>query len=85
MALTVDPAFVDISNTASNRTMTFEVIGAVRDLWLPLKWSVLNPLLGNVIFAGGTTASYVSTGASGDKSIIVEDQYGAQLVATVRP
>ena len=84
VALTVTPSYVDLSAASSNETQTFTVTHGLRDLSLPLAWHVSNPGLGTIGGSGGDSASYVSTGASGDNSVIVEDQYGAEGVATVR-
>ena len=84
VALTVTPAYVDISTSSSNRMQTFTVTGGLRDLSLPLVWEVSNDRLGSIAGAGGNSASYVRTPAvHGDNSIIVRDQYGAEGVATV--
>jgi hypothetical protein len=85
VALTVEPAFVDLSSSSSNVIQTFTVTEGLRDLSLPLAWEVSNPELGTIAGAGGDSASYVRTsGAHGDNSITVRDQYGAEGVATVR-
>ena len=85
VALTVEPSFVDISSTSSNIMQTFTVTAGLRDLSLPLEWSVSNSGLGDMASQGGNSASYVrTTGAHGDNSITVRDQYGAEGVATVR-
>lgn len=64
-------------------TQTFTVTGGLRELSLPLTWRVSDASLGNIAAAGGYSASYTRTDARGDNSVIVEDQYGAQGVATV--
>lgn len=83
-ALTVVPSYVDISSgIASNGTLTFTVTGGLRELSLPLEWSVSNPDLGEINSRGGNSASYVAYSASGNNTIYVRDQYDAEGVATV--
>lgn len=87
VALTVEPNYVDLTSTtssASTGTQTFTVTDGLRDLSLPLVWSVSDPSMGTIADSGGTTASYVRSNRTGDNSILVEDQYGARGVATVR-
>lgn len=86
VALSVEPPFVDLTGVNSNTvlTQTFTVTGGLRELSLPLEWSVSNPNLGTIASSGGSSASYVRTGSHGDNSIMVVDQYGAEGVATVR-
>jgi len=85
-ALTVSPSFVDLAGAGSTNaaTQTFTVADGLRDLSLPLTWSVSDPSLGYIGRQGGISASYVKTKAHGDNSIIVRDQYDAEGVATVR-
>lgn len=85
-ALKIIPDFVDLTAGASNDTQTFSVdADTLNELSLPLEWRVANPSLGRIVFSGGTDASYVrNTTLSGDNSIIVEDQLGAEGIATVR-
>ena len=92
-SLTVEPSFADLSGlgvvgSASNSTFTqtFTVDQrSLRELSLPLTWHVSNPALGDISSAGGRSASYSrKKDAHGDNSVLVEDQYGAQGVATVR-
>jgi hypothetical protein len=88
-SLTVDPAFVDLtgSSTTSSNTLnqTFSVTeDSLQDLSLPLEWRVSNPGLGSIASSGGRSASYVRSSASGDNSIFVVDQFGAEGIATVR-
>ena len=85
VALTVSPSFVDLSAGSSNATQTFTVTEGLRDLSLPLMWSVSDPTAGYIAGSGGNSASYVQTSVSNrDNSITVRDQYGAEGVATVR-
>jgi hypothetical protein len=87
VGLGIEPSFVDLtssSNTATTGTQTFSVTTGLRELSLPLTWRVSNPTLGSISSSGGTMASYLRTTANGDNSIVVEDQYGARGVATVR-
>lgn len=86
VALVVTPSYVDLTTSGTNQTQTqtFTVTDGLRELSLPLEWRVSNPALGSIAEAGGTTASYITTGLPGDNSIIVEDQYGAEGVATIR-
>ncbi len=93
VGLTIDPSFVDLAANANTngvvttnsnvQTFTVETNG-LRLLSLPLTWSVSDPSLGNIAASGGYSASYVINGTnSGDNSITVKDQYGAEGVATV--
>lgn len=93
--LTIDPSFVDLSIVSTNYipgnsnityySQTFTVKEeSLGDLSLPLEWRVSNPGLGYIASSGGRSASYVRTTGRGDNAIIVEDQYGAEGVATVR-
>jgi hypothetical protein len=87
VGLTIEPSFVDLTsttNTATTGTQTFSVTGGLRELSLPLVWTVSDPSLGSIADSGGTTASYIRYNSSGDNSIQVEDQYGARAVATIR-
>lgn len=87
-ALTVTPSYIDlrvgmVTNTTS--TQTFVVTNGLRELSLPLEWSVSNPELGSINHRGGNSASYITyTGKSGDNTIFVKDQYDAEGVATIR-
>ena len=88
-ALTVSPEFVDLTgaSTSSSNTLnqTFTVSeDSLQELSLPLKWRVSNPGLGSIASSGGRSASYVRFSATGDNSIFVVDQYGAEGIATVR-
>jgi len=87
-ALTVLPSYVDLTatSTASNSaTQTFTVTNGLRELSLPLEWSVSDPELGRIGAAGGYSASYIAnTNKSGNNTIFVKDQYDAEGVATVR-
>lgn len=85
VALTVSPSFVDLSAGGSNSIQTFTVTDGLRDLSLPLMWSVSDPTVGYIAGSGGDSASYARTSVSNrDNSITVRDQYGAEGVATVR-
>lgn len=93
VALTIEPSYADLTTTTDTNgtttttgtgTQTFTATGGLRDLSLPLTWTVSDSSLGSIASSGGTTASYVRTDRSGDNSIQVEDQYGARGVATVR-
>gem|GEM_PF-1113416 len=85
-ALTVTPSYVDLTATSAasnNAVQTFTVTGGLRQLSLPLEWRVSDSALGTIGAVGGDSASYVRKAASGDNSIWVQDQYGAEGVATV--
>ena len=89
-SLTVEPEFVDLTRTlVTNQdvTVTFAVTDGLRELSLPLSWAVSDKTLGSIVFSGGNTAVYrpITTPAikSGFNAILVEDQYGAQGMASV--
>lgn len=85
-ALVVTPSYVDLTTgTASNITQTFSVTGGLRELSLPLTWSVADLSLGKIGAAGGVSASYfANTNLHGVNTIIVKDQYDAEGIATVK-
>ncbi len=90
-SLTVDPEFADLTGSSTSSTtnntfsQTFTVSeDSLQDLSLPLEWRVSNTALGRIASSGGRSASYVRTGGSGDNSIFVVDQFGAEGIATVR-
>ena len=86
--LVIEPAFADLtgsSASSSNFTQTFTVTeDSLSDLSLPLEWRVSNPGLGSIASSGGRSASYVRSGLTGDNSIFVVDQFGAEGAASVR-
>lgn len=86
-ALVVDPSFVDLTaGTVTNAfTQTFTVSeDSLQDLSLPLEWQVSDPSLGRISFSGGNSAAYTRSNKSGDNSIIVRDQLGAEGIAAIR-
>jgi hypothetical protein len=86
-ALTITPSFVDLRGNVTNATQTFTVTASTRgpltDLSLPLKWRVSDPDLGTIGYPGGFSASYIITGGSGNNTVVAEDQYGAEGVASI--
>jgi len=78
--LTVEPS----NGVPENMSQTFVVTGGLRELSMPLVWTVSNPQLGYIGSSGGASASYLALDAHGDNAITVVDQYGAEGVATVR-
>jgi len=89
-SLIIEPSFVDLTGTLvtnQDATVTFAVTDGLRALSLPLEWSVSDKALGSIAFAGGNTAVYrpVTSPATahGFNAILVEDQYGAQGMASV--
>jgi hypothetical protein len=97
-SLTVEPSFMDLTVSSGNSTttngvttngvytLTFTVTeDSLRDLSLPLEWTVSEPLLGSIRYVGGNSAAYLpNKNQHGDNAIFVEDQYGARGTATVR-
>lgn len=84
-ALVVTPAYVDLTTSASNITQTFSVTGGLRELSLPLTWSVADQSLGRIGASGGVSASYfANTNLHGVNTIIVKDQYDAEGIATIK-
>jgi hypothetical protein len=83
--LGIIPNFADLTSGFTNFTQTFVVDQADLDaLSLPLEWRVANPQLGNITSQGGSSASYTRTGLTGDNSIFVTDQLGAEGSAAIR-
>ena len=94
-ALLVTPAAVTFTGSNSAETVTFTVGGLATDtngtvglvgageLSVPLTWTVSHPSLGNITTTAGNQAVYVSSGGEGVNVVTVEDQYGAQGLATV--
>jgi len=82
-ALTVEPAEANLLG-GTNNTVTLTVTEGLRALSLPLKWWVTNPHLGEIAHSAGNRATYARTHEHGVNSIIVQDQYGAQGLASVR-
>ncbi len=95
-ALSVSPSVVTLGESNGVRSVTFTVggtstdtnglttiIGGVGELSVPLTWSVSQPTLGHITTTAGNQAVYISSGGKGVNVISVEDQYGAQGLATV--
>jgi hypothetical protein len=96
-ALTIEPAFVDLSKVAvtnqTNFTLTFSVAEKdLRDLSLPLRWAVTDSSLGTIAVQSGRSAAYVvrwldpddeNGWVHGVNAITVVDQYGARGTATI--
>lgn len=95
-ALTISPASVVFGGSNSVKTVTFTaggtstdtngqtiVTGGAGELSVPFTWAVSHPSLGHITTTAGNQAVYVSSGGRGVNVITVEDQYGAQGVATV--
>lgn len=55
----------------------------LRDLSLPLEWSLGNPSLGYIAAQSGYSCTYARGRADGIQTITVRDQYGAEGQATV--
>lgn len=71
-------------STSDNVTFTVDTNSVTKgDLALPLEWRVSNPALGTITSSSGYSAVYSRTSQSGVNVIIVEDQYGAEGMATV--
>jgi len=83
--LVINPSFADLTSGFTNFTQTFTVDeDSLRELSLPLEWSVANPQLGTITSSGGNSAAYSRTSLPGDNSIFVVDQFGAQGSASIR-
>jgi len=54
-----------------------------RQLYYPLVWWVSNPALGFLQVTEGNTVVYVATGGSGVNTVMVQDQSGAEGIASV--
>jgi hypothetical protein len=81
VSLVITPTQVEV--TAPNSAVTLSASG-LRDLSLPLAWSVENPALGNISPAfTGSNAVYVSTRIEGANMVTVRDQYGAEGHAVI--
>lgn len=93
--LNVSPAAVTLEASNSVRSVAFTVGGTstdtnglvnligVGELSVPLTWSVSQPSLGHITSVAGLHAVYIGSGGKGVNVVTVEDQYGAQGVATV--
>lgn len=57
--------------------------GGLRNLSIPLKWTVSDANLGYIQSSSGDDAVYVRTRRNGVNVITVQDQYGAEGLATV--
>jgi hypothetical protein len=66
--------------TVSDTTNT---VSGLRNLSLPIEWSVSNPGLGNIIAVNADSAVYSRTTSAGVNIIMAKDQYGAEGIATV--
>ena len=83
--LSIIPNFADLTSGFTNFTQTFVVDPAdLHDLSLPLEWRVANPQLGSITSQGGSSAAYTRSGLTGDNSIFVVDQFGAEGSASIR-
>ncbi len=87
--LTVSPS--SASTTNKSEVVTFTVSGGtnetaesgLKDLSLPLKWTVSNSQLGYISGSSGHSASYIRNKGNGIQTIYVVDQYGAEGHATI--
>lgn len=80
-SLTIDPANSMIGRNIAQLTLT--IAGGLRDLSLPVEWSVTNPELGHIEHTGGPVAVYTRTALTGLQIISVRDQYGVEGIAAV--
>ena len=89
-SLFISPESVTL--TATNKTVIFTAggeslstndTGVVTSLARPLQWYVSDPNLGSITKSSGTQAVYTRTGANGDNTVIVKDQYDNEGYATV--
>ena len=72
------------TSTSTNTTTTSDLMNAeLGTLSLPLTWSVSNAELGTIQSASGHQAVYVRTRGAGINIVTVQDQLGAQGIATV--
>ncbi len=75
--LTVTPK--DTTLSAGTNTVTLTVDEAdLKELSLPLEWSVDDPTKGTILAGGDVTAVYTRSGLSGVNVVNVKDQFGAQ-------
>jgi hypothetical protein len=80
--LVVTPSDVDV--TVTNDTVSLTVTDGLRDLSIPLEWTVRDADLGSIDPAySGATAVYVSRDKNGINLVTVRDQYGAVGHATI--
>jgi len=71
-------------STPPTTNATSELMNAeLGTLSMPLTWAVSNPLLGGITTSSGNQAVYTRTRRTGINTITVQDQYGAQGIATV--
>jgi len=87
--LSVTPSSVNTTNKSEAITFTVgtdtntTAESGLRDLSLPLEWSLSNPALGYISAEGGYSCVYVRHRANGIQTITVVDQYGSRGQATV--
>jgi hypothetical protein len=82
-ALNVEPAESSLYGAGSTVLLTASVVGEDEEMILPLKWSVQNPSLGNILSSAGLTAVYRSNGAIGQNVVFCKDNYGREGLAVV--
>lgn len=80
--LTLTPENVILSGTSNTVVFTVDE-ASLRDLSLPLKWSVSDPANGAIVGAGGNRATYSRTEQDGVNVITVRDQFDAEGTAIV--
>ena len=80
VTLTVGPS---LGGTTTNVVSAVSTTGGLRDLSLPLTWSVVNPDLGQIVAASGRQAVYARTALPGINVVTVRDQYNAEGIATI--
>jgi len=79
--LTIDPAESRIGPNVAQFTLS--IVGGLRDLSLPIEWTVTDPGLGHVEHKGGATAVYIRTARNGSNVVIAKDQYDVEGFAAV--
>ena len=78
--LTISPEEQELSY--NSETVRFTVVDGLRELSLPLEWTVSNPGLGKIVAHEGTNAIYRRY-AAGVNIVTVMDQYRAEGIAAV--
>lgn len=81
-ALTVTPSRAELRAGTNSVVFTVES-NNLRELSLPLEWSVDNPGRGEIFGSGGYSAVYRVRSGNGVNIVRVRDQYGAEGIATV--
>ena len=79
--ITVNPQSSTLTRSSTSVVLTVEDPDG--KLVRPLRWSVTNPALGNILRAAGDSAIYQSTGTAGRNGVVVTDDTGREGVAEI--